>query len=90
VSAFGNSVSMPIVVLGLSGHCNGYWATIAVICNIRVVIVVSVTKVAVLWFQGETGNEGRYRTNTRVDRSLCRTDARAAFVGIQQAHLVIR
>ena len=24
---------MPIVALGLSGHCNGYWATVAVICN---------------------------------------------------------
>ena len=33
-SAFGNLVSMPIVVLGLSGHCNGYRATVAVICNI--------------------------------------------------------
>ena len=33
VSAFGNSVSMPIVALGLSGHCNGYRATVAVICN---------------------------------------------------------
>ena len=26
---------MPIAVLGLSGHCNGYWATVAVICNSR-------------------------------------------------------
>ena len=33
VSAFGNSVSMPIAALGLSGHCNGYRATVAVICN---------------------------------------------------------
>ena len=33
VSAFGNSVSMPIAALGLSGHCNGYQATVAVICN---------------------------------------------------------
>jgi hypothetical protein len=33
-SVFGNSVSMPIAVLGLSGHCNGYRATVAVICNI--------------------------------------------------------
>ena len=32
-SAFGNSVSMPIAALGLSGHCNGYRATVAVICN---------------------------------------------------------
>ena len=32
-SAFGNLVSMPIAVLGLSGHCNGYRATVAVICN---------------------------------------------------------
>jgi hypothetical protein len=33
VSAFGNSVSIPIVVLGLLGHCNGYRATVTVICN---------------------------------------------------------
>ena len=32
-SAFGNLVSMPIAALGLSGHCNGYRATVAVICN---------------------------------------------------------
>ena len=32
-SAFGNSVSMPIAALGLSGYCNGYRATVAVICN---------------------------------------------------------
>jgi hypothetical protein len=24
---------MPIAALGLSGHCNGYRATVAVICN---------------------------------------------------------
>jgi hypothetical protein len=34
-SAFGNLVSMPIAALGLSGHCNGYQATVAVICNTR-------------------------------------------------------
>ena len=34
-SAFGNSVSMPIVALGLSGHCNGYRATVAMICNMN-------------------------------------------------------
>jgi hypothetical protein len=34
-SAFGNSVSMLIAVLGLSGHCNGYQATGPVICNSR-------------------------------------------------------
>jgi hypothetical protein len=33
-SVFGNSVSMLIAMLGLSGNSNGYWATIAVICNI--------------------------------------------------------
>ena len=32
-SAFGKLVSMPIAALGLSGHCNGYRATVAVICN---------------------------------------------------------
>ena len=32
-SAFGNSVSTPIAALGLSGHCNGYRATVAMICN---------------------------------------------------------
>jgi hypothetical protein len=32
-NAFSNSVSMPIAALGLSGYCNGYWATVAVICN---------------------------------------------------------
>ena len=32
-SAFSNSVSMPIAALGLSGHCNGYRATVAMICN---------------------------------------------------------
>ena len=26
---------MPIAALGLSGHCNGYWATVAVVCNNR-------------------------------------------------------
>ena len=26
---------MPIAVLGLSGHCNGYRAIVAVICNNR-------------------------------------------------------
>jgi hypothetical protein len=26
---------MPIVALGLSGHCNGYRATVAVICNTK-------------------------------------------------------
>ena len=35
-SVFGNSVSMPIVALGLSGHCNSYRATVAVICNINI------------------------------------------------------
>jgi hypothetical protein len=34
-SAFGNSVSMPIAALGLLGHCNGYRATVAVICNTK-------------------------------------------------------
>jgi hypothetical protein len=34
-SAFGNSVSMLIAALGLSGYCNGYRATVAVICNIN-------------------------------------------------------
>jgi hypothetical protein len=24
---------MPIAVLGLSGYCNSYWTTVAVICN---------------------------------------------------------
>ena len=33
-STFGNSVSMPIAALSLSGHYNGYRATVAVICNI--------------------------------------------------------
>jgi hypothetical protein len=28
-----HSVSIPIVALSLSGHCNGYRATVAVICN---------------------------------------------------------
>ena len=32
-SVFGNSVSMPIAALGLLGYCNGYRATVAVICN---------------------------------------------------------
>ena len=32
-SAFGNSVSIPIVVLSLLGYCNSYWATVAVIYN---------------------------------------------------------
>jgi hypothetical protein len=34
-SALGNLVSMPIAALGLSGHCNGYRATVAVICNTK-------------------------------------------------------
>ena len=34
-SAFSNSVSMLIAVLGLSGHCNSCRATGAVICNSR-------------------------------------------------------
>jgi hypothetical protein len=33
VSVFGNSVSMLIATLGLSGYSNGYWATVAVIRN---------------------------------------------------------
>jgi hypothetical protein len=32
-SIFGNSVCMLIATLGLSGHSNGYQATVAVICN---------------------------------------------------------
>jgi hypothetical protein len=32
-SVFGNSVSMLIATLGLSGHSNGYRATVAVIRN---------------------------------------------------------
>jgi len=32
-SIFGNSVSILIVMLGLLGHSNEYWATIAVIHN---------------------------------------------------------
>jgi hypothetical protein len=34
-SIFGNSVSMLIAILGLSGHNNRYQATVAVICNIK-------------------------------------------------------
>ena len=34
VSVFGNLVSMLIVALGLSGHSNGYQATVAVARNI--------------------------------------------------------
>jgi hypothetical protein len=30
---FSNSVSMLITMLGLSGHSNGYQATVAMICN---------------------------------------------------------
>ena len=32
-SAFGNSISIPIAALGLLGHYNDYWATVAVVCN---------------------------------------------------------
>jgi hypothetical protein len=39
---------------------------------------------------GKTGDGGYCRTNARADRGLCRADARAAFVGIQRAHSVIR
>jgi hypothetical protein len=31
---------MPIAALGLSGHCNGYRATVAVICNINTFMVI--------------------------------------------------
>ena len=34
VSIFSNLVSILIVVLGLSGYCNGYQATVAVVYNI--------------------------------------------------------
>jgi hypothetical protein len=34
VSVFINSVSMLIAILDLSGHCNGYWITVAVTHNI--------------------------------------------------------
>ena len=40
--------------------------------------------------QGKTGNAGHCKTNARVDRDLCRVDARAAFVGIWRANSVIR
>ena len=32
---------------------------------------------------GRSGSRGRYRTNARAGKGLCRADARAAFVGIR-------
>jgi hypothetical protein len=32
-SVFGNSANMLITILDLSGHSNGYWATVAIIYN---------------------------------------------------------
>jgi hypothetical protein len=46
-SIFGNSVSVLIATLGLSGHSNMYWATVAVICNIQYIITNHAS-----WFHG--------------------------------------
>ena len=43
-------------------------------------LVVGVVAVRVVT---ETGYRGHCRTNARADRSFCRVDARAAFVGIR-------
>ena len=54
------------------------------------VIVGSVIRVAIWWLQGETSDGSRCKTNVRVDRGLCRVDARVVFVSIRRAYLVIR
>ena len=38
-SAFSNLVSIPIVALGLSGHCNGYRATVSMIYNTTIAVI---------------------------------------------------
>jgi hypothetical protein len=50
-SAFGNLVSMPIAALGLSGHCNGYRATVAVIYNNPAITALAVIIAPVMFSQ---------------------------------------
>jgi hypothetical protein len=45
-SVFGNSVSMLIVILGLSDHSNGYQATVAVIRNSMLITILIAIKLS--------------------------------------------
>jgi len=51
VSVFGNSVSMLIAMLGLSGHSNGYQATVAVIRNTISLYITTLEYLDTLWLE---------------------------------------